>query len=257
MIAIISPAKSLDFKTKPVIEDHTIPIYLNDAKKINKQLKTLSPQELVKLMGISAKLAELNFERNFQWKPPFTPENAKQAALAFNGDVYLGLDANTLTANEFKIAQERIRILSGLYGLLKPLDLIQAYRLEMGTRLQIGKYKDLYDFWQLKITKELNKELAAKGGTLINLASIEYFKAIDKKKLKGEIITPAFKEHKNGKYQMISFFAKKARGLMCRFMVKNNIQNPEDLKAFDLEGYYFNNELSKGNDWVFTRDKQL
>ncbi len=257
MIAIISPAKALDFKNKPITSSFTQPQFLTDAKKLNRQLKTLSASDLTELMGISQKLAELNVDRNLLWKPPFTSENAKQAVLAFNGDVYQGLQAETFSPDDFEIAQNQIRILSGLYGLLKPLDLIQAYRLEMGSKLKFKEYNNLYEFWKVKLTRTLNKELKANGGPLINLASNEYSKVIDLKKIKAEVITPSFKDHKNGKYQMISFFAKKARGLMCRFMVQNKIENPEELKAFDMEGYYFNNDLSNGNNWVFTRAKQL
>ena len=254
MIAIISPAKALDFKGKPTTEKYTQPIFLNEAKRLNRQLRTLKASDLSPLMGISQKLADLNVDRNLLWNPPFTPENAKQAVLAFNGDVYQGLQAETLSEEDLKAAQDQIRILSGLYGLLKPLDLIQAYRLEMGTKLKFGKYNNLYEFWQTKLTKALNDELKLVGGPLINLASNEYNKAVSLKKIKSEVITPSFKDHKNGKYQMISFFAKKARGLMCRFMIQNKITNAEELKAFDLEGYYFNNNLSQGNNWVFTRE---
>ena len=253
MLVVISPAKSLNFKTKPNTNQHTQPDFLNEAQRINAQLKKLKADDLIKMQGISQKLANLNVDRNLLWKTPFSPDNAKQAILAFNGDVYDGINASTFSEEEFKIAQEKIRILSGLYGILKPLDLMQAYRLEMGTKLSFGKYENLYQFWQQKITTTINNELKEKGDVLINLASQEYFKAIDAKRLKAEIITPEFKDNKDGKYKMISFFAKKARGLMCRFIVQNNISNPEELKAFDLEGYYFNNQLSKENNWVFTR----
>ena len=256
MIAIISPAKALDFENKSVTSSHSELGFLTEAKKINRHLKKLSAGDLRDLMGISPKLAELNVDRNLLWKTPFSLENAKQAVLAFNGDVYQGLHAESFSDDDFEVAQKQIRILSGLYGLLKPLDLIQAYRLEMGTKLEFDKYSNLYEFWKNKLTRSLNNELALNGGPLINLASNEYAKAIDFKKIKSDIITPSFKDHKNGKYKMISFFAKKARGLMCRFMVQNNLQNPEDLKAFNLEGYYYNNDLSKGNNWVFTRDQQ-
>ena len=253
MLVVISPAKSLNFETKPNTNQHTQPDFLNEAKRINAQLKKLKADDLIKLQRISRNLANLNVDRNLLWETPFSPDNAKQAILAFNGDVYDGINASTFSEKEFKIAQEKIRILSGLYGVLKPLDLMQAYRLEMGTKLSFGKYENLYQFWRQKITTTINKELKEKGDTLINLASQEYFKAIDAKKLKAEIITPEFKENKDGNYKMISFFAKKARGSMCRFIVQNNISNPEELKAFDLEGYYFNNELSKEYNWVFTR----
>jgi hypothetical protein len=228
---------------------------LKEARKINRELKKLSPKDLSGLMDISDSLGELNFMRNKKWKTPFTPENAKQAVLAFTGDVYQGLEAWKFSENEFDVAQEKLRILSGLYGLLKPLDLIQAYRLEMGTKFPVNGSENLYGFWQDKITKAINKELKQAGGPLINLASNEYFKAVDTKKMKAEIISPAFKDLKDGEYKIISFFAKKARGLMSRFIIQNDINNPEDLKAFDSDGYYFNNELSKGKDWVFTRDR--
>jgi hypothetical protein len=255
MLLVVSPAKSLDFEAKPVIEKYSQPSFLKEARKINRELKKLSPKDLSGLMDISDSLGELNFKRNKKWKTPFTPENAKQAVLAFTGDVYQGLEAWKFSEKEFDVAQEKLRILSGLYGLLKPLDLIQAYRLEMGTKFSVNGSENLYGFWQEKITKAINKELKQTGGPLINLASNEYFKAVDAKKIKAEIVSPAFKDFKDGEYKIISFFAKKARGLMGRFIIQNNINDPEDLKAFDLEGYYFNNELSKGKAWVFTRDR--
>jgi len=254
MIAIISPAKSLDFETKPATEKYSDVDFLPESVKINAKLKKMKASDLIKLMGISAKLATLNVDRNLMWEPPFTPENAKQAILAFNGDVYEGINAQTFNGEQFDFAQDHIRILSGLYGLLKPLDLIQPYRLEMGTKLPIEKSKDLYQFWQNKITKQVNELVDQNSGVLLNLASAEYFKAIDQSKFKGKIISPEFKDNKNGTYKIISFYAKKARGMMCRFMVENNITKPEEMKAFDMEGYYFNNELSKGDKWVFTRD---
>ena len=217
-------------------------------------LKKKKPAQLAKLMDISPKLAELNFQRFQAWNPVFTPENSWQSVLMFNGDVYQGLKAETFTASDFEIAQQKLRILSGVYGLLKPLDLIQPYRLEMGTNLSVARKKNLYDFWKTKITAKLNDELSLNDHKLlINLASNEYFSAIDTKKLKARIITPSFKENKDSKYQMVSFFAKRARGLMSRFIIQNNISDPEELKAFDSEGYYFNNQLSGENDWVFTR----
>lgn len=255
MIIVISPAKSLDFDSEAGTEKYTQPVFLKDAAEINACLKTLKPSDLIRLQTISAKLAALNTERNLLWKTPFTPENAKQAVLAFNGDVYEGMNASAFTEEELDIAQEKIRILSGLYGLLRPLDLIQPYRLEMGTKFRFGQYRDLYHFWQGKITAAINQKLKTSGNLLVNLASQEYFKAIDLSKIKGEVITPVFKDYKDGQYKVISFFAKKARGLMCRFIVTNNLSNPEDLKAFDLEGYHFNNQMSKDNNWVFTRDR--
>jgi len=206
-------------------------------------------------MGISADLGELNFKRFQEWQLPFTPENSKQAILAFNGDVYQGLNATTLSKENFETAQSKLRILSGLYGVLKPFDLIQPYRLEMGTKLKYFKSKDLYSFWNPLITKKINEAVSHSGNkVLVNLASNEYFKSIDKKKLKAEIVTPDFKELKNGKYAMISFFAKRARGLMTRFIIENNISDPADLLAFDVEGYSFNSRLSKQDNPVFTRE---
>lgn len=255
MISVISPAKSLDFETKPVTDKFTQPEFLKEAALINSKLKKLKPNDLVKLMGISAKLATLNADRNQLWELPFTSENAKQAVLAFNGDVYEGMHASTFSDADFDFAQQHLRILSGLYGVLRPLDLIQAYRLEMGTKIPIERSKDLYQFWAEKLTKQLNAEVAANSGTLINLASNEYFKAIDLKKFKGEIIFPEFKDGKDGEYKIISFFAKRARGLMSRFIIENRLDKAEDLKAFDSEGYHYNPRLSKDNHWVFTRDK--
>ena len=254
MLILLSPAKSLDFETKSKTENYTQPSFLKESRQLNRELKKLSPKDISNLMGISEKLGELNFERNQKWKTPFNPDNAKQAILAFTGDVYQGLQATDFSEHELEIAQQKIRILSGLYGLLKPLDLMQPYRLEMGTKFGVGGNNNLYEFWQEKITKTVNKELKQLGGPLINLASNEYYKAIDSKKIKADIISPVFKDLKNGQYKIISFYTKKARGLMSRFIVKNNISNAEDLKAFDLDGYYFNNELSKGKNWVFTRD---
>lgn len=254
MIIVVSPAKSL-YEQAPVrLEKYSTAEFLPEAEKIVSILKKKKPEQLATLMGISSKLAELNFQRFQEWTLPFTPENSWQAALMFNGDVYQGLKAETFSETEFDIAQQKLRILSGVYGLLKPLDLIQPYRLEMGTSLAVGRKKNLYEFWQTKITTKLNHELAESDQKiLINLASNEYFGAIEVKKLKARIITPQFKEHRNGNYQMVSFFAKRARGLMSRFIIQNNISDPEELKAFDLEGYYFNNPISKGDNWVFTR----
>jgi len=254
MIIVISPAKSLYDKC-PIHFEKSTPIdFLPEAEKIVSLLKKKKPAQLARLMDISPKLAELNFQRFQAWSLPFTPENSWQAVLMFNGDVYQGLKAETFTDTDFEIAQKKLRILSGVYGLLKPLDLIQPYRLEMGTNLPIARKKNLYDFWKMKITDKLNQELAQTDQKLlINLASNEYFNAIDIRKLNARIITPSFKENKDGKYQIVSFFAKKARGLMSRFIIQNNISYPEEMKAFDLEGYYFNNQLSGENDWVFTR----
>jgi hypothetical protein len=237
------------------LEKFTESAFMAEAGKIVSVLKKKKPAQLASLMDISPKLAELNFHRFQAWEPPFTLGNSWQAVLMFNGDVYQGLKAETFSAAEFDIAQQKIQILSGVYGLLRPLDLIQPYRLEMGTTLAVSRKKNLYEFWKAKITAKLNQELAQTSqNTLVNLASKEYFSAIDAKKLKARIITPSFKELKNnGQYQMVSFFAKRARGLMTRFMILNNITDVEEIKAFDLEGYYFNNQLSNDNEWMFTR----
>ena len=256
MLIVISPAKSLDFKTPPVIQDFTIPEFLNESEKLVGRLKTMSPKQLSKLMNISADLGELNFKRYQEWNTPFTPENSKQAILAFNGDVYQGLNASTLSEAKLLLAQGKLRILSGLYGVLKPLDLIQPYRVEMGTKLKYYKSKDLYAFWNPLITKIINQAVTESGSeVLINLASNEYFKSIDKKKLTAEIVTPDFKDLKNGSYKMISFFAKRARGLMTRFILENNIAEPADLLAFNDEGYAFNPRISNPGNPVFTREQ--
>jgi len=256
MLIVISPAKTLDFESAPVTSVYTMPDMLEQSEKLMGKLKKLTPKQISKLMGISGSLGELNFQRFQSWSLPFTTENAKQAVLAFNGDVYVGLNAATLPEEKLVIAQKKVRILSGLYGVLKPLDIIQPYRLEMGTKLKYFRLKDLYEFWNPAITKKINEAVEESGSkVLINLASNEYFKSIDKKKLKADIVTPDFKDMHNGEYKMISFFAKKARGLMTRFILENNITEVSELQAFDYEGYYFNPRLSKPGNPVFTRDK--
>lgn len=255
MLIVISPAKSLDNNSERNTEKFTIPELLDESEKLVGKLKKMDPRQLSKLMGISKDLGELNFQRYQSWALPFTTENAKQAVLAFNGDVYQGLQAKSLSEEKMELAQKRVRILSGLYGVLKPLDLIQPYRLEMGTDLRYYRSKNLYTFWNPILTKKINHAIKESGSdVLINLASNEYFKSIDKKKLKAEIVTPEFKDWKSGEYKMISFFAKKARGLMTRFVLENDITKPEDLMAFDYEGYIFNSKISKPQNPVFTRD---
>jgi cytoplasmic iron level regulating protein YaaA (DUF328/UPF0246 family) len=254
MLIIISPAKSLDFETKPTTTEFTTPDFLEESEKLVTKLRKMSAKKLSNLMNISADLGNLNYERYQTWHLPFTPENAKQAVLAFNGDVYTGLDAPTLSEEKLMLAQQKLRILSGLYGVLKPLDLIQPYRLEMGTKFGVGRAKDLYTFWSKKITPKVQEAIDESGSkVLVNLASNEYYKSVDAKKLDAEMVTPAFKDMKNGEYKMISFFAKKARGLMSRFILENNIDNADDLQAFDYEGYHFNPRLSKPGNPVFTR----
>ena len=254
MLIVISPAKSLDYKTPSATKDFTIPEMLEESEKLLTKLKKLSPKKISDLMGISANLGQLNYERFQTWHQPFTPENAKQAVLAFSGDVFQGLDANSLSEEQLLKLQGKLRILSGLYGVLKPLDLMQPYRLEMGTKLKYQRSNDLYAFWKKKITSKVKEAIAESGSKiLVNLASNEYYKSIDTKKLECEIITPEFKDLKNGQYKMISFFAKKARGLMTRFILENDIDKVEDLQAFDAEGYVFNPRLSKDGKPVFTR----
>ncbi len=252
MKILISPAKTLDFETPLPTNEFSTSRFIKESRIINKVIKQKTPRELSELMSISDKLAELNWQRNKTWRTPFTAENSRPALYSFAGDVYLGLNANTLPLDKLPLLQERLRILSGLYGLLKPLDLMQPYRLEMGTKIAIGEQKNLYDFWKKKLTESLNKELK-KEELLINLASNEYFSAIDTKKLKVPVITPEFLDSKDGKLKMISFFAKKARGLMVRYIIDNQVETINDLKNFDYEGYQFDANLSKGNKLVFTR----
>lgn len=255
MLMVISPAKNLDYESPLATKTYTQPQFLDDACELIDQLKPLEPHQVSNLMGISEKLGQLNAERYQTWHTPFTPKNARQAVLAFNGDVYTGLEAASFGEDDFEFAQKHLRILSGLYGILRPLDLMQPYRLEMGTRFENSRGKDLYAFWGNKLTNALNDELADEGQMLINLASNEYFKSINKQALNARIITPQFKDWKNGQYKMISFYAKKARGLMCAYAIKNRINTPEDLKGFDVAGYRFSDEQSNGDNWVFLRDE--
>jgi cytoplasmic iron level regulating protein YaaA (DUF328/UPF0246 family) len=252
MKIVISPAKSLNFEKALPTKKYSEALFLKGSLQVNKVLKQKSPAALSQLMAISDKLADLNWQRNQDWNPPFTPENARPAIFAFDGDVYTGLDAYSIPIENLNILQDRVRILSGLYGLLKPLDLMQAYRLEMGTKLPIGESRNLYEFWKPIIAKSLNKELQ-EGDLFINLASNEYFSAVDVKALKVPVITPEFKDYKDGKLKMISFFAKKARGLMVRYIIDANAETIDDLKGFNYEGYQFDANLSKGNQLVFTR----
>lgn len=252
MKIVISPAKSLDYTTVLPTQRFTEAQFLDKANTIQKTLKKKKPKDLMELMDISEKLADLNWQRNQNWALPFTPENARPAVYAFNGDVYTGLDAYTIPTDKLDVLQDQLRILSGLYGILRPLDLMQEYRLEMGTSIAIGTKKNLYEFWKKTITDALNKELT-KDELFINLASNEYFSAVDTKALKVPVITPEFKDYKDGKLKMISFFAKKARGLMVRYIIDTNAKTLEDLKGFNYEGYAFDANLSKGNTLVFTR----
>jgi len=254
MLTIISPAKTLDYDTPTPIRDYSIPSFLNNSQQLIDVLHSMTAEEIGLMMKISPQLAELNADRFRQWQQPFTPNNAKQALFAFKGDVYTSLDAGSLTAQEITFAQNRLRILSGLYGLLRPLDLMQPYRLEMGTRLANPRGRNLYEFWRDSITEALNTELAGQGNnTLVNLASHEYFKAIRPTKLEARVITPVFKEFKDDNYKVIGLFAKRARGMMARFMIREGLDNPDGLKDFSESGYLFNSDLSTDNDWVFTR----
>ncbi|ARV07748.1 hypothetical protein BTO04_14055 [Polaribacter sp. SA4-10] len=252
MKIIISPAKSLDFESKVPTGLYTQPRFLEESNKLNKKLKTLSKNKLSDLMSISSDLSALNYERNQNWKTPFNQENAKQAIYAFTGEVFRGIDVNSLKEDKLPLLQQRLRIISGLYGLLKPLDLIQPYRLEMGTKLKVGRTENLYKFWDNKIVNSLNDELS-ENELVINLASSEYFKVIPKKLLKVPMITPVFKDFKNGEYKTIMTFAKKARGLMVRYIIDNNLKTIEDLKGFNVDNYRFSEEMSSGNDLFFTR----
>lgn len=253
MLFLISPAKSLDYSPTKLKKD-SLPRLLTQTEELVTNLSQKSAGELKELMSISDKLAELNANRYRVFSKEFDKENSKQAILAFKGDVYQGMETEDYTAADFNYAQKYLRILSGLYGVLKPLDRIQPYRLEMGTKLTTEKGRNLYHYWDDTITNLINEDLEGSGkNVIVNLASNEYFKSIQKKKLNGRLLTINFKEEKNGQYKVISFFAKKARGMMCRFAIKNKIKNPEHLKGFDLGGYVFNEELSQENDWVFTR----
>lgn len=252
MKLVLSPAKSLDFETELPIKQNTEPQFLKHSERLNALLKKKSAKSLSKLMSISDVLGQLNYERNQSWELPFTTDNSRPAVYAFNGDVYRGLDAYTIPKDKIETLQNTVRILSGLYGLLKPTDLIQPYRLEMGTKLPIGTKKNLYEFWKKDITDALNEELED-DELFLNLASNEYFKAIDKKALKVQVVTANFKDFKNGEYKMISFYAKAARGLMARYIVDTNAKTIDDLKGFNYEGYGYSEPMSSENDLVFIR----
>jgi len=254
MLIVISPAKTLDFETASVTKIHTQPEFLKESRQLVKQLKEMTPAKVSSLMKISDKLGVLNFLRFNEWKTPFTLDNSKQAVLAFKGDVYTGINAETFSSQDLEFAQKNLRILSGLYGVLRPLDLIQAYRLEMGTKLENKQGKDLYEFWASKLTTQINQDLkASKSKYLINLASNEYFKSIQADDINAAIIVPVFKDYKNGQYKIISFFAKKARGLMSAYIIRNRLKDPEELKAFDVDGYKFYKSESNKSNWVFQR----
>jgi len=252
MKLVISPAKSLDFESELPINQYTEPIFLKQSERLNKLLKKKSAKSLSKLMHISDALGQLNYERNQSWELPFTTDNARPAIYAFSGDVYRGFNAYTVSQDKIDLMQNTVRILSGLYGLLKPIDLIQPYRLEMGTKFPVGVKKNLYEFWKKDITKALNDELND-DELFLNLASNEYFKAIDTKTLKVPVVTANFKDFKNGEYKTIMTFAKQARGYMARYIVDTNAKTIDDLKGFNYEGYNFSEPMSSEHDLVFIR----
>lgn len=254
MLAVVSPAKKLDFETPAPEMPVTQPVFLDDAVELVAVAQKKTRRDLMNLMHISEDLAELNVQRFAHFSTPFNRDNAKPAVYAFRGDTYIGLDADNLTPDDLDWAEDHFRMLSGLYGVLKPRDLMQAYRLEMGTRLENSRGKNLYEFWGDKIARHLNDiTLEHKNRTLVNLASNEYFKAVKTKLIEGPVITPVFKEIKGNTAKVIGFSAKRARGMMSRFMIKNRIEAPEDLKSFDMDGYVYRDDLTQGNDWVFTR----
>lgn len=255
MLTLVSPAKTLDYESPLATDTYTQPRFTEQSQQLIETLRQLSVQDVAELMKLSDKLASLNVARYQSWEPEHTPDNARPAVLAFKGDVYTGLDAESFSEADFSFAQQHLRILSGLYGVLRPLDLLEPYRLEMGTRLKTASGDNLYQFWGDCITAALNEELKTSDDVVVNLASNEYFKAVQPKALNARLITPVFKDFKNGQYKIISFYAKKARGLMSRYIIQNRIDAPEAIKAFDLEGYYFSPEQSKGDTWVFLRDE--
>lgn len=252
MKLVISPAKSLNYESALPTTSSTDNIFLSEAQQLNRLLKKKSVKALSELMHISPNLGQLNYERNQEWSPPFTAENARPAIYAFSGDVYRGIDPYSIPVSKLDILQHSVRIISGLYGLLKPLDLMQPYRLEMGTKLSVGKSKNLYEFWRKKVTTALNEELE-EGELFVNLASQEYFKAIDVKTLKVPVIHVDFKEFKNGQYKTIAIFAKLARGYMTRHIIDNVVETVEGLKTFTTDGYAFDANLSTDTKLVFTR----
>jgi len=254
MLIVISPAKTLDYESPVKTRKFTQPDFLDQSQRLIDTLKKQSAPKLEKLMNISSDLAELNRERYADWHTPFTRDNAKQAVLAFKGDVYAGLKADTFSSRDIDWAQKHLRILSGLYGLLRPLDLMQPYRLEMGTSLKTRRGKNLYQFWDEQISQALNSQLESiNSRTLVNLASNEYFKSVKPKLINGEVITPAFRDWNNGEYKMIGFFAKKARGAMSAWIIKNRVKKVEDLCKFDLDGYRYDPTLSNSHAPVFLR----
>ena len=257
MLILISPAKTLDYQSPLATTRYTQPELLEYSQQLIGVARQLSAPQIGKLMGISDKLADLNATRFHDWHPEFTPKNARQAILAFKGEVYTGLQAETFAEADFDFAQQHLRMLSGLYGVLRPLDLMQPYRLEMGIKLENARGKDLYQFWDETITDTLNQALKAQGDdVVINLASDEYFRSVKTKRLQGQIIKPVFLDEKNGKFKVISFYAKKARGLMSRYIIENRLTRPEQLTRFDSEGYFFDADASDKGELVFKRHER-
>lgn len=257
MLALISPAKTLDYESALPTDSHTLPRLLAHSQELIDVSRTLSASEIANLMSVSEKIANLNVERFRDWQADFDFSNARQALFAFKGDVYTGLDAYSLKDQDIDYAQHHLRMLSGLYGLLRPLDLMMPYRLEMGTKLKNPRGSNLYEFWGTIITDLINEDLAAaKSELLVNIASDEYYKSVKESKIQAEIIKPVFLDQKNGKYKVISFYAKKARGLMARYIIENKIERAEDLKGFNSDGYYFDADSSLKGELVFKRDEQ-
>ena len=255
MLTLISPAKTLDFETAPTTRRATQPEFIEQAASLVDDARKMAPQDIVSLMGVSDAIADLNHHRFMNWSAPFSLDNAKQAVLAFKGDVYTGLEAETLSADELRFAQKHLRILSGLYGLLRPLDLMQPYRLEMGLKFANNGGDNLYQFWGEQLTDAVNRDLAkSETKVLVNLASNEYYKSIKPKALDADIITPVFKDLRGGKYKVISFFAKKARGQMARYIIEKGLNDPAGIKRFRKDGYRYNKDESTAREWVFTRD---
>jgi cytoplasmic iron level regulating protein YaaA (DUF328/UPF0246 family) len=256
MLIVLSPAKTLDYETRPHTKKATQPALLERSSALIDDARQLSPDQLSKLMSVSDNIAQLNHQRFMNWSQPFTRDNAKQSVLAFKGDVYTGLDADTMKAADLDFAQKHLRILSGLYGVLRPLDLMQPYRLEMGVKFANSGGKNLYEFWGSDITDVLNAQLnSLKSNVLVNLASNEYFRSVQVKSLNAEVITPVFKEMRNGKFRVISFFAKKARGQMARYAIDQRLKDVAGLKKFRSDGYRYNKAESTAREWVFTRDQ--
>lgn len=258
MLVLISPAKTLDYSSHLPIDQYTLPRLLDQSQQLIDVSRKLSASEIANLMSVSEKIAQLNVARFRDWQSEFNFSNSRQAIFAFKGDVYTGLDAYSLSLSQLNYAQQHLRMLSGLYGLLRPLDLMMPYRLEMGTRLENPRGANLYSFWGKRITDVIQADLDSAGlKWIVNLASDEYYKAVKERELNAQIIKPVFLDQKNGKYKVISFYAKKARGLMARYIIENQIQDPEQLKGFNVDGYYFDPISSQGNELVFKRDEQV